>query len=112
MSVLPANNAIMEGVLLAGLLIGHAAIALGFLSRVHALGPASRWMQRHPALPLLLPALIAAWLGWLLLTRPIGLWPAEARAYGLVCNVVGWVVVPASIIGAGLPTAAGGSDRT
>jgi hypothetical protein len=98
MSVTAGDTALVGALLLAGLAVGHAAIALGFLSRVHALGPASRWMQRLPALPLVPPALMAAWLGWLVLTRPIGLWPAEARAYGLVCNVIAWGIVPATAL--------------
>jgi hypothetical protein len=98
MSAATGETAIVGALLLAGLVVGHAAIALGFLGRVHAIGHASRWMQRHPVVPLLAPALIAAWLGWLVLTHPIVLWPAEARAYGLVCNIIGWAVVPASMI--------------
>ncbi|HEY2156512.1 MAG TPA: metallophosphoesterase [Isosphaeraceae bacterium] len=94
----PGDNTVVGALLLAGLVAGHAAIALGFLSRVHAIGLNPRWMQRIPALPLLPPALIAAWLAWLASTRPVGLWPAEARAYGVLCNVIAWIVVPAAIV--------------
>ncbi len=92
------ETAIVGALLLAGLIAGHAAISLGFLSRVHALGLFPKSLQRVPALPLIPPALLAMWLGWLIATRTLDIWPAEACVYAVVCNVVGWVVVPASIL--------------
>lgn len=81
---------------LAGLVVGHAAVSLAFLGRVHALDLSGKWMQRLPALPLVVPALVAAWLGVLILTRPIDIWPEAALAYAGFCNVVAWVFVPTS----------------
>ncbi len=81
---------------LVGLGVGHAAVSLAVLGRFHALGLSARWMQRLPAAPLALPALVAAWLGGLVLTRPVVGWPEAALVYAGFCNVVAWVIVPAS----------------
>jgi predicted MPP superfamily phosphohydrolase len=81
-----------------GLVVGHAALALGLLSRSHALGLSPRWMNRLSTAPLLIPAAIACGLAWLVVTRPVGDWPGIALGYAIVCNVVAWVVLPADMI--------------
>ncbi len=80
--------------LYAGLVIGHAALAIGFLSRVHAIGLSPRWMTRIAAAPLVAPAIIALGMGWLMLTRRVGDWPTIPLIYALFCTVVAFVVLP------------------
>lgn len=94
--------------IIAGLVVGHAAMALAFLGRMHGLGLGSAWMTRLSALPLVPPALIAAAFAPLVLTRPFGEWPVAARDYAYLCNLVAWVVAPAlAIARQGRPTPAG-----
>jgi uncharacterized protein len=81
---------------LVGLVVGHAAVSLAVLGRTHALAPRAHWMQHLPAAPLLPMALAAIALGFLILTRPIVDWPPVALAYAGFCNVVAWIIVPAS----------------
>lgn len=87
-----------DALFLAGLAIGHAAVALAVLGRFHALGLRAAWAQRLPAVPLLAPALVAGGYGFLILTRPVADWPAIATGYALACNAIAWVALPPSIV--------------
>jgi len=92
--------------LLAGLVVGHAALSIGFLNRSHALGLSPKWMNRIALAPLLIPAVVAAWCVWILATRPILRGPhldwasldLQDRifiAYAVICNLVAWTYLPA-----------------
>ena len=87
---------VINALFILGVVVGHAAVALAVLGQVHALGRGAGWMQRFPAAPLSPAALVAVVLGYLILTRPAGDWPTVALVYAGLCNVVAWVIVPAS----------------
>ncbi len=80
---------------LIGLVVGHAALAVWFLSQVHGYGLSPRWMNRFSAVPLVLPALIAVAMAWLILARPVAAWPTAATAYACLCMTVAYVILPA-----------------
>jgi predicted MPP superfamily phosphohydrolase len=81
-----------------GLAVGHAALAVLFLSWVHALGLSPKLMTRIAAAPLLLPAAVALAMGWLIVSRRVDDWPKDAIGYACLCNIVAWVLLPASTV--------------
>jgi predicted MPP superfamily phosphohydrolase len=108
MSTHGGEGQVIEGVFLVGLVVGHAALAVGMLCRVHALGIRGKWLLNFPALPLVPQALVACGFAWLIAARSIGDWPREALVYAGLCNVVAWVVWPASIMTRALRRPPGG----
>ena len=97
-----------------GLVIGHAALAVGFLNVLHGLGLSPKWMSRLAVAPLLIPGIAAIAMGWLMLTRRVDDWPTVPLVYAYACSLVSFVILPTLTLARyvrGNPTGVTGSRR-
>jgi predicted MPP superfamily phosphohydrolase len=77
-----------------GLILGHGILAVCFLNLTHGIGLSPKWMTRLAVAPLVLPAIVAIAMGWLILTRPVHDWHAIPLGYAYLCALVAYVVFP------------------
>ncbi len=77
-----------------GVLIGHAAIGLAFLSRLHGIGLSPRWMSRIEIATLFIPASLGLGCIALILFQPVAEWPKLGLAYAGTCCGVAYLLLP------------------